>query len=142
FDTVRTLADVDSLIWKKYLERHLFRGSNRLSDYTQLDLNLKPIYPGDNYYSLNNTILNIGVIHHDANGVKYAGYRQLAISYIPDTSRPEDNWFTIRVSSSDIKPRNGVVHTLSREKEEGAPPFSSVFGFDFFEFLNDVAMFR
>src|SRR3546814_731174 len=129
--TIKVLADVDSLIWKKYLERHLFRGSNFLADYPQIDLGLRQIYPGENYYSLNNTVLNIGVVYHDVNGVKYAGYRQLSISYIPDVSRPNENWFTTMISSSDIKPINGVVHTLSKEK--------ALFGFDHGEFIDDVA---
>jgi len=130
-DTIRVLADVDSLIWKKYLERHLFRGANKLADYPQIDHSLRQIYPGQNYYSLNNTVLNIGVVYHDVNGIKYAGYRQLSISYIPDISRPDENWRTVMVSSSDIKPRNGVVHTLVKENVE--------FGFDRFEFITDVA---
>lgn len=130
-DTVRVLADVDSLIWKKHLQRHMFRGSNLLADYPQVDHNLREIYPGENYYSVNNTVLNIGVVHHDVNGVKYAGYRQLSISYIPDVSRPDEFWYTVMVSSSDIQPTNGVVHTLSKE--------NAVFGFDTGEFYNDVA---
>lgn len=130
-DTIKVLADVDSLIWKKYLERHLFRGSNFLADYPQIDHGLKQIYPGENYYSLNNTVLNIGVVYHDVNDVKYAGYRQLSISYIPDVSRPNDGWFTTMISSSDIKPINGVVHTLSKENAR--------FGFDPEEFIDDVA---
>ncbi len=130
-DTVRVFADVDSLIWKKYLERHLFRGTNMLADYPQVDHSLRQIYPGQNYYSLNNTVLNIGVVYHDVNGIKYAGYRQLSISYIPDLSRPDEGWRTVMISSSDIKPRNGVVHTLVKENVG--------FGFDVDEFFNDVA---
>lgn len=131
-DTIQTLDDIDSEIWRKYLMRYLFRGANYLKDYPQLDLNLRQIYPGENYYSLNNTVLNIGTIFYDANGVKYAGYRQLAISYIPDISRPNENWYTIKVASSDIKPINGVVHTLSKEN-------TRYFGFDPGEFNFDVA---
>lgn len=130
-DTIRVLADVDSLIWKKYLQRHLFQGSNKLADYPQIDHSLKQIYPGQNYYSLSNDVLNIGVVHHDVNGIKYAGYRQLSISYIPDISRPTEGWRTVMISSSDIKPLNGVVHTLSKENAE--------FGFRHSEFMDDVA---
>src|SRR5690606_5810935 len=119
------------LIWKKYLERHLFRGTNMLADYPQVDHSLRQIYPGQNYYSLNNTVLNIGVVYHDVNGIKYAGYRQLSISYIPDLSRPDDGWRTVMVSSSGIKTGNGVVATLVKENVE--------FGFDVDEFFNDVA---
>lgn len=143
-DTVEVLADVDSLIWKKYLQRHIFRGSNFLKDYPQVDYELKQIYPGENYYSLSNAVLNIGVVYHDANNVKYAGYRQLSISYIPDVSNPTDSWITVGVSSSDIKPINGVVHTLVKGRrvivngEEGWLQLSN-FGFNQLELINDVA---
>lgn len=145
-DTVQVLSDVDSLIWKKYLQRHIFRGNNFLRDYPQVDYFLKQIYPGENYYSLNNAVLNIGVIYHEANNVKYAGYRQLAISYIPDVSNPTEDWITVEVSSSDIKPLNGVVHALSKGRmlpvqDEDVSAYLEVpiFGFDQFEFVSDVA---
>ncbi|QEC54006.1 hypothetical protein [Anseongella ginsenosidimutans] len=71
------------------------------------------------------------MVYHDVNDVKYAGYRQLSISYIPDVSRPNDGWYTTMISSSDIKPTNGVVHTLSKD--------DALFGFDPDEFIDDVA---
>lgn len=111
-DTVKTLADIDGFIWAKYLKRHLFKGVKKLADYPQYDPNLEAVYPGQNYYSYGNTLARIGVIYGDVNGVKYIGYRQLSISYIPDASRPDQNFFRNDISSSDIKPKNGVVHSL------------------------------
>jgi len=60
------------------------------------------------------------VVYNDAvNGpkedqviIKYAGYRQLMISYIPDLSKPKSFWINALVSSSDINPTNGIVHAL------------------------------
>lgn len=112
-DTLKVLTDVQPQIWRKYLMMYMFRGANRLKDYYQLDINLKPVYPGQNYYSYNNVIFNIGVIFDDINGIKYAGYRHLTIGFITDLNRPADNWITADISSSDIKPTNGVVHTLN-----------------------------
>lgn len=129
-DTVKTLDQIEPAIWKKYLQRYMFKGVNRLKDYPQLDLGLRTIYPGALYYDYNNSVANIGVNFNDANGVKYIGYRQLVFSFIPDVSKPNDGWFTNYISSSDIKPTNGVVHTLN---------YSGYYlGFDISEFFNDV----
>lgn len=114
-DTVRTLQEISPEIWRKYLMRYMFKGSNKLNDYPQVDVSLLNLYPGQDYYSYNNTILNIGVIYNDVNGIKYAGYRHLIISYIKDLNNPlyYPNWIRNDISSSDIKPTNGVVHTLT-----------------------------
>lgn len=128
-DTIQTLADVDSAIWRKYLERYMFQGKNKLMDYPQIDFDLLNIYPGQNYISYANTVCNIGVVYNNANNIKYMGYRQLHISLIPDLSQPT-NWVTQRVASSDIQPRNGVVHVIDYT--------SGGFGFNTWEVTNDV----
>ena len=116
-DTIKTLEDVDPEIWKKYLQRYIFQGKKKLMDYPQIDFNLLNIYPGQNYYSANNTVSNIGVVYNDAvssdktSSIKYMGYRQLHISFIPDVSQPS-SWITVKVASSDIQPTNGIVHVL------------------------------
>ncbi len=129
-DTLKTLDQIQPAIWKKYVQRYMFKGINRLRDYPQIDLGLRTIYPGALYYDYNNSVANVGVNFNDANGVKYIGYRQLMFSFIPDVSKPNDNWTTIPVASSDIKPTNGVVHTLSYT--------GAYLGFDQYEFFNDV----
>ena len=111
-DTVRDLSDIDSSIWRKYLLQYIFKGANRLKDYPQIDFTLVNIYPGGLYFTLGGNVMNIGVTFADANGIKYLGYRQLQLTYIPDISRPDDGWRTFAISSSDIKPKNGVVHAL------------------------------
>lgn len=114
-DTIRTLADIDSAIWRKYLERYMFRGKNKLMDYPQIDPELLQTFGGQNYYAYNNTVSKIGVVYHDAvsgdTRLKYMGYRQLHIGYIPNLSEP-DNWTLIPIASSDIEPDNGIVHVL------------------------------
>ncbi len=126
-DTIKTLSEISPAIWRKYLERYMFHGANKLKDYPQVDLLIKALYPGQNYYSYGGDILNIGVVYDDVNGIKYAGYRHLVISYIPDLNQPL-TWYTNYISSSDIKPTNGVVHTLNDY---------TLFGFNS-DFINDV----
>ena len=111
-DTVKKLSDIDSAIWRKYLQRYMFKGVNRLKDYSQIDLTLQNQYPGALYYSYSGDVLNIGVIYGDANNVKYIGPRTLVIGYIYDINNADNAIFRTMVSSSDIKPKNGVVHTL------------------------------
>lgn len=141
-DTVKTLEEIEPAIWKKYLSMYMFKGSNRVIDYPQVDPGAKAMFPGQNYKSLSEDILNIGVFYNDVvtrkdgqetSRIKYAGYRQLYLSYIPNPAQPFDNWNTTRVSSSDIKPKNGVVHVLIANHS---------FGFDVSNFVQDVRLTR
>lgn len=115
-DTVSKLEDIKPLAWKTLLSLYTFKGTNRLKDYTQVDTLALDTYAGQGYLSYNNTPFNIGVIYNNAvNGditIKYAGYRQLMISYIPDWTNPKKYWINALVSSSDINPKNGIVHAL------------------------------
>ncbi len=132
-EPILKLSDIDPVIWRKYLMRYMFTDAYTLKDYPQIDFDQRNIFPGQLFYSQDNSLFNIGVIYDSVNGIKYLGYRHLVISFIPDASRPDDNWQTVSISSSDIQPNNGVVHTLRNEK---------VFGFDLGEFFNDVALTR
>ena len=111
-DTIKTLSDINPIIWRKFLSRYVFKGAYKLKDYPQLDFDLKPIYPGSFYTSYDGDLANIGVVFNDVNGVKYTGYRQLSFSYIPDPSDPT-NYIPVAVASSDIQPSNGIVHVLA-----------------------------
>lgn len=119
-DSVRTLSDIKPKAWKEILSMYVYKGTNRLKDYRQVDTLALDTYSGQGYLSYNGSALNIGVIFNDAvNGpkekpisIKYAGYRQLMLSYIPDLSRPKSFWVNAPVSSSDINPTNGIVHAL------------------------------
>lgn len=113
-DTIQQLSDIPGPIWKKYLMRYIFKGSNYLKDYPQLDFSLRPLYPGGYYYGYNGDLANIGVVFTTANTVKYSGYRQLCIRIITDPSNPSDFYnAAVPVASSDIHPTNGVVHSLA-----------------------------
>ncbi len=131
-DTVKVLTDIKPEVWKKYLLMYVFKGANKMADYPQIDLELLNTFPGQNYFSYNNTVFNIGVIYNSANGVKYFGSREMAFHYIPDISKPKDNWIRAFISSSDIQPNNGVVHALA---------FNGVqFGFRYEDFFQDVLL--
>lgn len=130
FDTIRTLQDVPPEIWRKYLSVYLFHGANQLKDYPQIDYSLLINFPGQMYYSWDNQPMNIGVVYNSDNGVKYVGYRQLSISYIPDAAAPTANWTTSFVASCNILTKNGVVHVLSANH--------ATFGFAPGKFAQDV----
>ncbi len=137
-DTIQTLADVDPAIWRKFLRRYMFRGKHKLMDYPQIDFAILNTFPGQNYYAYDNTVSNIGVVYHDAvrdegkvteSRLKYMGYRQLYISYIPNLSIP--NSFTQSpVASSDIQADNGIVHVIDFTQHQ--------FGFNAFEIADDI----
>lgn len=140
-DTIKTLSDIQPVIWQKYLSRYIYKGVYTLKDYPQLDFNLKPIYPGAFYYSYKNDLANIGVVYNSVNGVKYTGYRQLSISYLADPSNP-DNFISAAVATSDIQPNNGVVHVLALSLgtnigEVFTSPQANFFGFGS-EFMLEV----
>ncbi len=117
-DTIKVLSDVDPQIWEFYLQRHIFNGKNKLADYPQVDYDLMNVFGGQNYRCQGDAVFNIGVKYNDAvssdgNSVlKYMGYRQLHIAYIPDIGQPTV-FNAIPVASSDIQPHNGVVHVLN-----------------------------
>jgi hypothetical protein len=129
-DTVKKLSDIDPAIWRKYLERYMFKGINRLKDYPQIDLTLQNQYPGALYYAYSGDVLNIGVVYGDANNVKYIGPRTLVIGFIYDINNAENAVFRTYISSSDIKPKNGVVHTLQYNE--------AYFGFNAQDFYDEI----
>ncbi|RWU05071.1 fasciclin domain-containing protein [Pedobacter chitinilyticus] len=119
-DTVSKLEDIKPQAWKILLSSYIFKGTNRLKDYKQVDTLALDTYAGQGYLAYSNVPYNIGVVYNDAKNdnivIKYAGYRQLMISYIPDWTNPKKYWINALVSSSDINPKNGIVHALKIER--------------------------
>ncbi|WP_214073644.1 fasciclin domain-containing protein [Mucilaginibacter sp. dw_454] len=113
-DTIQTLDEIPAATWRKYLMRYVFKGSYLLKDYPQLDFTLRPLFPGGYYQGYNGDLANIGVVYATANTVRYSGYRQLCIASVTDPGNPQ-NYYNgaAAVSSSDIQPTNGVIHTLA-----------------------------
>lgn len=131
-DTVKVLSDIKPEIWKKYLLRYVFKGENKLADYPQIDYDLLTTFPGQNYFSYNGNVFNIGVVYNSVNGVKYLGSRELQLNFIPDISKPKDNWIKAYISSSNIKPNNGVVHALAYTGD--------AFGFEYINIYQDIVL--
>ena len=127
-DTVSQLQQIKPSVWKETLSLYVFKGTYRLKDYPQLDTLSILAYPGQGYTSYGDRTMNIGVAYNDAGGVKYAGYRQLILSYIPDLSNPQTSLINIPVASSDIAPTNGIIHVLQQDRH--------YFGFSTEQFIN------
>lgn len=142
-DTVSKLEQIKPETWKETLSMYIFKGVYRLKDYPQLDTIAINAFPGQGYTSYGGRTMNIGVIFNDAvtgsTSVKYAGYRQLYLSYIPDFSNPKANLLNFPVASSDIAPTNGIVHVLAQSAFSGANIVSKHnFGFNTQTFINKV----
>ena len=103
-----------------------------MNEYPQLDPGNLSAYPGQIYSSYIGDIMNVGVIYNDAGGVKYAGYRQLIISFIPSVSAPRDynSWYSAIVATVNVAPTNGYVHVLNYQYH--------FFGFGPIQFVEDV----
>lgn len=117
-DTIKNLSDIDGEIWKRYIERHMFRGKKLLRDYPQIDYSLMSVFGGQYFYAISGAVVNIGVVYNNAissdgtSSLKYMGYRQLHVAYVPNVSNPL-NMQIIPVATSDIQPNNGVIHVLN-----------------------------
>ncbi len=109
-DSIRNLRQIKPEVWKDYLSMYIIKDKYLLKDIPQLDTAAVSAYPGQAYYSYNGRPMNVGVVYADANGVKYAGYRQILYSYINDfTTQDMKNAY---IATSDIQPVNGALHVI------------------------------
>ncbi len=143
-DTVKQLSQIKPEVWRKTLSLYIFKGTNRLKDYPQIDTLAYTAFPGQSYSSYGGgRIMNIGVIFNDASSgntsIKYAGYRQLFLSYIKDFTKPQQSLVNIPVATSDIAPNNGIIHVLRQATLSGSTLVNKHnFGFVNDIFINDV----
>jgi hypothetical protein len=126
-DTVSQLGQVQQQVWKDMLSEYVFKGSYLLKDIPQIDTLALSAFPGQGYVSYGGRTMNIGVFYNSANGVKYVGYRQLILSFIPDFSNPTVGLLNVPIATSDIQPTNGVIHALQFQNH--------VLGFDSRRFI-------
>lgn len=109
-DSIKSLKQIKPSVWKQYLSMYILKDKYLLKDIPQIDTVAIAAYPGQTYISQGGLPMNAGVVYGDANGVKYVGPRQILYSYIYDiTISDMENAY---VATSDIQPRNGVVHVL------------------------------
>ncbi|GAA4144662.1 fasciclin domain-containing protein [Sphingobacterium kyonggiense] len=116
-DTISRLDQVDATVWNKFLRGYMIKENKGITDFPQVDTMALNSYGGQLYQTLDQDLtVNIGVVYHDLkNGdvvIKYQGPRQLVISYIPDVSKPLENWQTGYVATSNIAPKNGRLHVI------------------------------
>ncbi|MCH5598305.1 fasciclin domain-containing protein [Niabella ginsengisoli] len=125
-DSVTRFEQIKPAVWKKYLSMYIFPSNRGLRDYNQIDTLALDTYRGNLLETIDNQVMNVGVIFNDAvnnNGtsgdltddiiLKYKGYRQLMLSYLYDYGGTAGvSWFNAPVATSDIAPDNGRVHIL------------------------------
>src|SRR5690606_8412386 len=139
-DTILTLDQVDPSVWREYLSMYIYNDTYLLKDIPQLDTLNMSVFPGQGFLSYGGTNMNLGVNYDDVraivNGqeqvVKYAGYRQLYISYIRNTGDIGSfgGMINAPVATSDIVTSNGVIHALEYRRHS--------FGFSTNNFVNSA----
>lgn len=145
-DTVAKLEQIKPEAWRSLLSFYIFKGSYKLKDYPQMDTLNMAAFPGQGYTSINGKTMNVGVLYNDAtsssSSVKYAGYRQLYLSYIPNYADPKVGLRHAPVASSDIEPNNGIVHVLVQStNDNGFLRSKHNFGFETDIFISTVQSF-
>lgn len=122
-DTVKLIEQIDPQVWKDFLTLYIIEGKYLLKDIPQMDTTAMNVFSGQGYKSLNGRPMNMGVVYHDLEGVKYAGYRELFYSYIYDFA--ENDLINAHVATSDIQSFNGAVHVIRfRDHYFGFNPYN------------------
>jgi hypothetical protein len=111
-DTVYNLGQIKPAVWKKMLNRYIFKHKKSLTDYPQVDFLNVPVFPGQSYVSYGGDVMNVGVRYGDAGGVQYAGERSLYLSFIASLSSPTNSWINAAVATCNVTTNNGYIHVL------------------------------
>lgn len=119
-DSIKNLKQIKPSVWREYLSMYILKDKYTLKDIPQIDTTAIAAYPGQTFITYGGLPMNVGVVYGDANGVKYVGPRQILYSYIYDITVSDLK--NAYVATSDIQPKNGVVHVLRMTDHD--------FGFD------------
>ena len=107
-DQITDLSQVKSEVWEDLIGMYVMEGKYRLNDIAQIDTTAVSTYPGQTNLTYDKSYkMTMGVCYGDANGIKYAGYRQIMYAY-QDFGYP----LYAYVSSCNIEPHNGIVHVI------------------------------
>ncbi|RZL08851.1 MAG: hypothetical protein EOO89_22175, partial [Pedobacter sp.] len=109
-DSITNINQIKPEVWKELLSLYVIKGKYVAKDIPQLDTTAMDAYSGQAYVSYGGRAMNIGLVHHDANGIKYAGYRQLLYSYVNDFV--VNDMTNAYVATSDMRTNNGVVQVI------------------------------
>lgn len=109
------LEDISPEVWKKFLSMYILEGKYTAATFPRVDPDNIFSYPGINYVMLNGYVLNIGLIYNDYGGAEAVGARVLNITDI--TFNPNNYKLDprIQVMTTDIQPKNGVLHVLKNK---------------------------
>jgi hypothetical protein len=108
-----TLSDIGAEVWRKFLGMYILKGKRVAGTFPRVSPENISAFPGINYIMLDGYILNIGLEYTSYNGVEAVGPRILMVTDITFDPTNFRNNPKVRVVSSDIQPKNGVIHALS-----------------------------
>lgn len=111
-DSVK-MSDLGPEVWRKFLGMYIMKGKRVAGTFPRVNPENISAFPGINYIMMDGYILNIGLEYMSYNGVEAVGPRILTVTDITfNPSNFKDNP-RVKVVSSDIQPKNGVIHALS-----------------------------
>jgi hypothetical protein len=125
-DRITTMDQVNASVWREFLSMYIVEERYLLKDIPQLDTTALNSFPGQAYITYGKRPMNLGVVYHDYGKIKYAGHRQLLISYVDDFINAR--LINAYVATSDIQPTNGVLHVIRYGGHH--------FGFDIQQFID------
>ncbi|WP_343307734.1 fasciclin domain-containing protein [Chitinophaga niabensis] len=111
-DSVK-MSDLGPEVWRKFLSMYIMKGKRVAGTFPRVNPENISAFPGINYIMLDGYILNIGLDYTSYNGVEAVGPRILTVTDITFDPTNFRNNPRVRVVSSDIQPKNGVIHALS-----------------------------
>jgi uncharacterized surface protein with fasciclin (FAS1) repeats len=107
------LKDIDPAVWKQFLSMYILKGKYPAKNFARVDPVNIYAYPGINYVMQSGYVLNIGLIYMNYNSVEAVGPRVIRVTDITyDPSNFQNNPATL-VATSDIQPRNGILHVMN-----------------------------
>lgn len=107
------LQDIDPEVWKHFLSMYLLKGKYLAKQFARVDPVNVYAYPGINYVMDGGYVLNIGLIYQNYNNVEAVGPRIIRLTDITYDPQNFQNNPSISVATSDIQPKNGVLHVLN-----------------------------
>ncbi len=117
-EKVTDLSQVDKSVWEDIIGMYVMQGKYRLNDIAQIDTAAISTYPGQTNFTYDKSYkMTMGVCYGEANGIKYAGYRQIMYAY-SGYGYP----LYAYVASCNIEPDNGIVHVIRLDHRLGFSP--------------------
>lgn len=107
-EKITELSQVNKSVWEDIIGMYVIEGKYRLNDIAQIDTVALSTYPGQTNFTYDKSYkMTMGVCYGEANGIKYAGYRQVMYAY-PDLGLQNYSY----IASCNIEPHNGIVHVI------------------------------